>query len=148
MADLEKVIRGLECCTGCALFLNDCPNGCPFLEGTESGEECVEHLHADALTLLQFQQERIRELEAAQEPRLMTLEEVEVFAKRKDDPAPIWAEWYEGTPCTRVWWEASDIKVLLDKLVLFPYGLKIMYGVRFWTSRPTGEQREAVEWDE
>lgn len=65
--DIEKVIKGLECHAHEGACGDDCPY---YALGT-----CSEPLCADALTLINAQQERIRELEAGQTARALTLEE-------------------------------------------------------------------------
>lgn len=64
MHDIEKVIKGLECCSTidiCCMEIS-CyyPQylACPYHED----EECVKHLVQDSLKLLKEQQERINEL--------------------------------------------------------------------------------------
>lgn len=51
MADREKVIKGLECCTGYC----DEDTGCPYYGDGESFE-CEEQLRKDALALLKAQE--------------------------------------------------------------------------------------------
>ena len=57
MADIEKVIKGLEVCTSKPCFCKDCPyaKGCAL-----DSQEVME----DALELLKEQQERIETLES------------------------------------------------------------------------------------
>lgn len=52
MFEKEEVINWLRNCDGHAIHTGHGCEKCPFLEGTESGEECVERLHAAALELL------------------------------------------------------------------------------------------------
>lgn len=51
-ANMEKVIKGLECCLKESdhLYSNPC-NGCPY-----EGQECVDRMKADALVLLKEQE--------------------------------------------------------------------------------------------
>ena len=51
MAELEKVIKGLECCE----FTYYCPEECPY----KPQENCVRYLHNDAIELLKGQQTKI-----------------------------------------------------------------------------------------
>ena len=62
---LEKVIKALECCISGNPAI--CKRvGCPYAEEHDGiGDTCIDHLMADALALLK-----------AQEPRVMTLDEV------------------------------------------------------------------------
>ena len=59
MPDIEKVIKGLECCAKDDCALNDI---CPY--GKEDTNTCIERLSADALELLKEQKERIETLES------------------------------------------------------------------------------------
>jgi hypothetical protein len=125
MDDLrEKVIKGLECCTNGG----DCQNQCD--EWPDNG--CVKALMRSALSILK-----------AQEPRVMTLEEIKAWAckpgSQKDavyiqnfnDPELVWA--YLGR------FESDSGIGQFDG-----YG----YSWRCWTSRPTDKQREQVKWDQ
>ena len=56
MFEKEEVINWLRNCDGHAIHTGHGCEKCPFLEGTESGEECVERLHASALELLKEQE--------------------------------------------------------------------------------------------
>ena len=123
MAELKKVIKGLELCTerGTA-YQSQCPS-CPYYPLLES-TKCIFELHADALALLK-----------AQEPRVMTLEE--------------WKNLHEPKDGECLCYELSDgtLKAMLCKVYT---GCEHLYGKKFrvWTSRPTDEQRLAVKWDD
>ena len=56
MADIEKVIKGLEVCANCdrGFFCGDCP-----YESTDE-KECIEFLTRDALELLKSQPQIVR----------------------------------------------------------------------------------------
>ena len=58
MAELEKVIKGLECCQRPV-----CPIGkkCPYSETTTSEGTCRHWLEKDAIELLKEQQKQIEE---------------------------------------------------------------------------------------
>lgn len=56
MTDMEKVIKGLECCKGYEYKCNDCPYYDPNLEGRCDNES----LYDDALALLKEQEEQKR----------------------------------------------------------------------------------------
>lgn len=135
MADLEKVIRGLECC-----ILRD-PDDHARCSQCPYESNCVNRLKMDALALLK-----------AQEPRVMTMEEVKKH-NNKDN-------------C--VWFELHDIVIipvfvrqdrqetiienpciLSDQTIPHLYWKNIDYCKKWrcWTSRPTEEQRKAVEWE-
>ena len=124
MPDREKAIKGLEHCC-----LDD--EGYPSCDGCPYGPpnvRCGGNLVADAFALLK-----------AQEPRVMTLEEVHKWILTDPDLRdPIYEE-------TRKMYGGEWIDPLDD----YDTGDIVGYGetVRCWTSRPTDEQREAVEWD-
>ena len=130
MIDREKVIKGLECCA------EDCVDGCPYENIEAEGWNCTTLLCRDALELLK-----------AQEPRVMTLEELKegesywfiawgdfilrpvICVHREDDAQKpyIVFTWQYGTfP-----WESED------------------YGKRWrcWSSRPSAAEMEAVPWE-
>lgn len=125
MDDLrEKVIRGLEI----HLKPNSRCVGCPY----PNNGLCGNQLYLDALSLLK-----------AQEPMVMTPEEV------ADQP--------EGTV---VWMEQhTEERDYISAMVCNGKGRIGNYGIginledldakdiRFWTSRPTDAQREAVKWE-
>ena len=63
MADIERVIKALECCT--AYYIDNDLTGherCPY-NGRNGGDGCNK-LYADALALLNEQQQRIEILES------------------------------------------------------------------------------------
>lgn len=142
MNDLrEKVIKGFTCCDGAAVHLGHCQEDCPYFGESERADKCVEKLHSDALSLLK-----------AQEPRVLTLEEV----KRLLPGADVWIEYHDLTG-----WKIAAITVreiydngLLVELQSLRYSFE-RYG-RYnwdwlawccWTSRPTDEQRRATPWE-
>lgn len=133
MAELEKTINALGRCESYG-YCED--KKCPYYECVG----CLELLRKDALSLIQQQQARIKELETAQTARVMTLEEaqkrVEIPLESRD---PVF---YEDRILERAWWiwNADDRRTYLPAII---------GGIgRFWTSRPTDEQRKAVKWDE
>lgn len=140
MADREKVIRGLECCTTFDSKGFPLCEECPYADDGTCPE--LDQLHRDALELLK-----------EQEPRVMTLEEASFRLGE-----PVWVEK-----------KASDVvycEVLFDvdgKAFKLTFG-SIEFGglltghslisvepygrdFRFWTSRPTDEQRKATLWE-
>ena len=138
MTDQEKVIKGLERCTQ---PIRECAYDCPYSCKEYIYEDCRDVLMANAIALLK-----------AQEPRVMTLEEI---IERKDSDA--------------VWVEHMDGKMIVQPAVLLPSFLdtdkdcihfasswrtcgsysRRSYGTKWrcWTSRPTAEQREATPWN-
>ena len=135
MIDYEKVIAGLECCK--MPFSKCYDGGCPYFED----EGCKAKLKREAMELLK-----------AQEPRVMTLEEV-----------------ISANPGTVVWLEDDNkpdvISGLLKRLFIHTKVIDFLIvkeevdnevtadlevygkGWRCWTSRPTDEQREATPWE-
>ena len=138
MAELEKVIKGLEIC----IRVQDnekCPDECPYRKDICYG---TVGLMADALSLLK-----------AQEARVMTLEEIEDALDNVvwlDIPG---AENLADGFSLIMAYSRKNGFVLLDS----PFGdnpsqdrFEYTYynkTWRCWTARPTDEQREAVKWD-
>ena len=120
VADIEKVIKGLECCMkweGENTARCNCSD-CSYTNMDILGKRCLIDLINDALELLD-----------AKEPILLTLDEVanakyptDIFCEIKDDnrvfavTAPVPERW--------IW----------------------ANGIRYWTARPTEEQRKAEPW--
>ena len=145
----DKVIKGLELC----LTPNDrreyddadvCHAECPYFRAYNMGD-CVRALAKDALTLLK-----------AQEPRVMTLEEIKalpdyVFLEDRDIshafsvktisrpalPQLVFVN-TSGEECVGFRGPDGDTSLVSSR-----------YGVewRCWTSRPDQATREAVKWD-
>lgn len=141
--DRDKVIKGLELCLG-SIDSAGCPEECPYYEACQKYENYAvfQPLMRDALEALK-----------AQEPRVMTLEEI------------------EDALDTVVWVEEPQVENLADRYgLLEAYSHKagfvdIFFGFsdppvtdryyysdygktwRCWAYRPTDEQRKAVKWD-
>lgn len=146
MAEREKVVRGLECCSqqrGGPELCEQCPyNDEPF--------PCANTLIHDALELLK-----------EQEPRVLSWEEVD-----KSGNLYVWTEihsFYSGRGClvycTVVRSEFFDelFRLREDSGIDWTraeedYNRDNYQGVhsgwRCWTARPTEEQRKAVKWDD
>ena len=136
----EKVINGLECCA--AMSGDECKE-CPY------SKECLDkdlpygmpHLAANALALLK-----------AQEPRVMTLEEVRALSK-KDCGVAVCVE--QRYPIYR-WDGGSYIKWVGSTFVHEEYLTSNKFynpGTynqtwRIWSEKPTDKQRETATWDE
>lgn len=160
----EKVQAGLKCCQQCRLdddehfYVQECEN-CPYrAQWTEAHEHCADTLMRDAAALIREQKERIRELETAQKPRLLSLEEV----KQLPMGAVVWREYK--------WTDEDDGTIHLDFL---PVMRSVCCGnpvlvdgeseeplanlvqsekadeeaERYWTARPTDEQRKEAKWE-
>jgi hypothetical protein len=148
MEQLEKVCKALG-----QGFGNGVGNAISFQYPGMEKEYNVTTLLGDALALIQQQQARIKELEAAQTARVMTLEEL------------------ENALDTVVWVEEPEFENFADHYALImayshkvgfvrvSFGFAEMpvdceyeyedYGKKWrcWTQRPTDEQREAAKWE-
>lgn len=148
MDDLrEKTIKGLATCGGDD---PDCQN-CPYYGEHGNGFGCETIMQRDALSLLK-----------AQQPRVMTLEEVFEKSKHIDD-CFVFVEYYSDDlerddkpdlePCF-IHNEKSYFEKDYHIVSVFRGGarmcfLQSYYGEtwRCWTSRPTDEQRKAAKWE-
>ena len=133
MTDREKVIKGLECCTDYC----DEETGCPYY-GDDEAFECEERLRRDAIALLK-----------AQEPRVMTLEEVKAakgddmcleISTRTDEIPYITAATLDGVGIKGVTFYCSHFDFVAYN--------RRLYGWRCWTSRPTDEQMKEAKWND
>ena len=123
MADREKVIRGLECCTtGDPDSSRECKK-CPYRRKGITNEPCFNALHADALALLK-----------GQEARVVTTADFENNPGLDDGGhLNVWEEYKDGT---RYRWNTinvNDVRAFTDIH-------------RYWTSRPTPEQMRDTPW--
>ena len=119
MADREKVIKGLECCSD--VGGKHCYEGkCPY---ASMSEPCREQLVRDALALLK-----------EQEARELTIDE--------------WREWKANTkrnPICNLWEnDTSPMWILNPNDVHEPAFL--MGKLKLFTGKPTFEQCKAVKW--
>lgn len=149
MEQFEKVVKGLE------LTKSNPIEGWDYRgEGFDGAMVHTSTALIDAaLVLIRQQQERIKELEAAQTARVLTLEDVKdsevVYLEDFSDPA-------DGVepiirPAVNVEAKNGGI-VMLDSATWdegFIFVVDSEYGKKWrcWTQRPTDEQREAVKWD-
>ena len=135
MNDREKVIKGLECCVMSSNA--DCKN-CPY-DGVI--DHCAGTLMRDAFALLK-----------AQEPRVMTLEDIRVIYHRRENH--VWPFdtppylWVETNGRTVPYWMSWN-NVIACQEGRFPRYDPDDYGKswRCWTSCPTDAQREAEPWN-
>jgi hypothetical protein len=142
-ADPKNVIRGLECCSNRAgrepawnsLTARNCGK-CPY---DKPGIACTRDLAYDALELLK-----------AQEPRVMTICEIQSFhgAVYVDEP--------KNPVCLKMLYcyEVGQRTYGHGYTFVDSDGDNVFYSAqgfgtkwRCWTSRPTDEQREAVKWE-
>lgn len=128
MAELENVIKGLECCRRGFCF------SCPYNDGVDENTECKQKWADDALSLLK-----------SQEPKVMTLKEI-VSAEC------VWIEYAtSGNIIIALPWDiglTDDTYNFIGMPNCF-VEFRSLYGEewRCWTSRPTDEQRKAVKWE-
>ena len=126
--DKEKLIRAMEYCTAdiTPVDENDECLGdvCPFKEGGYESGDCQENMIRAALALLR-----------EQEPRVVTTADFENNPNLDDGGhLNVWEEYKDGA---RYGWNTinvNDVRAFTDLR-------------RYWTSRPTEEQRKAVAWD-
>lgn len=128
MTDREKVSKGLETSLSigvCGKCVNECWYG-------DTIENC-HNIIRDALALLK-----------AQEPRVMTLEEV--------CKGLVWLDTYRTSEVEPVYILEMNKRGEIYYLVFGTGARPMLYDedynkeYRFWTSRPTDEQREATAW--
>lgn len=137
MTELEKVVKGLECCiTTCTL--DECEK-CPYIGKRDFVRiECETDLLRDALALLK-----------ARISRMLTLDEIIAACGE-----PVWFEENTLQGSYGAWGVVKGInepyKAVEIGGVRYTYWAKAKYNItwRCWTSRPTDEQRKAVKWDE
>ena len=126
MTDREKIINGLY------KTINAIHSFVPNQYWYDTETPCN-----DAITLLK-----------AQEPRVMTLEEVISWQKKPIvERDPIYVEYREGKGFGAPHWAQDNfgfnVASCRDNYRSGAYGMLI----RCWTFRPTDEQRMAVKWD-
>lgn len=135
MIDVDKVIKGLECCTRDIRSQDDNPcNGCPYDVNYQNNDStCTLDLKKDALALLK-----------AQEPRLLGLDEIKMLGL-------MWHESHNGFVQPVI---CQNYEYGVDRSVEFI----MVHGTicnsintfgklwRVWTSKPTDAQREAKPW--
>lgn len=136
MSDSEKVIKGLrQHCDG-SMF--DRCGECSYYEIDDKPFECRDALLKDAFALLRVQEPRVLTYEETDAIAHQT-EETAIYLERKSDKSLYAA--IAGDTQGRV----PNISWLGEKRnYLSEYGKTW----RCWSSRPTDEQREAVQWQE
>ena len=136
MEQLEKVVKGLECCV-----LRDPDDHrrcgeCPYNPHAISNEPCANGLKFNALALIRQQQERIKALEAWKRVNDMARLITEEDFKKADawGIIPAWIEYRPELESAEDGWELIDCNVFHNVFK------------RAWTQMPTDEQREAAAW--
>ena len=116
--------------------------------------EALEYLLSPVCTETQF--DYCDEIRAAiaflkeQEPRVMTKSEAISYPEKQNafsdsDKAPLYVEYKKPQPYFVKWVTADSVYSWMNDIELsLDYGKEY----RFWTSRPTDEQRKAVKWDD
>ena len=143
MMDREKVIKGLQGVFRCVSPVTYTCGDCPY---QDNRVECKRRALNDALALLK-----------AQEPRVMTLEEIDNrLAESSEEYNKIF--WAEVKSRTRYSFGVFQLSILDDddyEALLLGCSWSALYrrssyGIRWrcWTSRPTDEQRKEARWDE
>lgn len=142
--NLKKVKKALECCAKKVCIYKDTEKKCPYWElcGEYEGsfEDCTTALSKDALALLK-----------AQEPRMMSLEEV---LNAENTAEPLWCEFIDCAHGSwRMGWKLKtkgkrEVQHIFENPLERAIVWESQYekGWRCWTSRPTNEQREATPW--
>ena len=139
MAELEKAIKGLECC-----ILRD-PDDHARCSQCSYESNCVNRLKMDALELLKAQVPRVMPLE-----ELWHMEHKPVYLERKN------SRLYMTEPSIVLKTERCYIPSVGDGYILMRenkihdkyWACDYNKTWRCWTSRPTDEQREAAPWAE
>ena len=139
--DREKVMRGLETCIQSGTP-EDCDE-CPYRECGNEVVPCLRSLLTDALDLLREEEPRVMEF--------LELNEITTYWIEDNHEANM------QTSCI----PETIMDIMGDRVFTIPV-VKLLNGYapvisknregygktwRAWTSRPTDEQRKAVEWD-
>lgn len=133
MTDMEKVISALECIS------NGAKQPCRDCEYSKREEWCIAECAKDALSLLK-----------AQEPRLLTLEEVKEAAEQEkpmyvhEAKFPESTRWLIPKNAGHYGFEERGSGC---QFKYYDYLSKQIGGFCCWTAEPTDEQKETVKWD-
>ena len=135
MAELGKVIKGLELCLqGDSNF---CELSCPYYQQCGAFYENNEALLKDALSLLKAQEPRVMAYDEMMKAEICFLEvkgieEIDPFIRYEVDDKSYWSSPYTNN-------EDNPFELLVEQE-------EYLINARCWTSRPTDKQREAAEW--
>lgn len=139
----EKVIKGLECCMGKGQSYGMCDD-CPYTTGKMVCN--LGALHQGALELLKAQEPRVMTFEEVKACKVMWIEEREDGEDENGEPFEKMMSWAipmqleEDDPDTIAYCVGSFTGYMRSN---YDYGLEW----RCWTSEPTDAQREAVDWE-
>ena len=138
MSELNRVVKGLECC-GTKEHCHNGPDGCPWFF-PENPDDCTSRLARAALELLK-----------EKEPKVLTLEQAKAYAANEKDyysqKPPIYVEYYRPRDYWVRWLTMELLRGWLSDDRITDYNKANPMGYRFWTYYPTDKQRKAVEWD-
>lgn len=138
MEQFEKVCKGLKRCCGFTIAIDPCV-GCGYKDAN-----CIKNIMRDALSLIRQQQERIKELEAGNEARILSFDEA-----LEADVCWLEARGVDRVIPCRIECTPGSVTVLIRKMIALPESMMredYLIEWRPWSSRPTFEQREAVMW--
>lgn len=147
----EKAKKGLACCERRGY----CEGHCPYYEPEKEALECTSELAHDALALISYLDERIKELSLMQVARVMSLEELDAIYQIKErhtwpfnTPPYLWMTVNPDVRQTRGFWICwRDIMYSLENDS--PFYVRENYG-KVWkilTAEPTDEQRRNISWE-
>lgn len=147
MEQFEKVCKGLECCIP-SIQECQCVDGCPYYDSCWSVDDEYDPMYLelmrDALTLIRQQQERIAELEAEHEAKVITLDglsnyrwPVWMLEKTSSGMVGHWLKPFSG-------FDTGIYACFEEKCFLVEE-----YGKTWipWTKKPTNERIKAVKWE-
>ena len=136
--DREKVIKGLNSCSGS----DPCVNSCPYYDNCGNNYSCTSNLAKDALALLKEQEAKIltvNQLEDALDTVVWL--ETPVSENLADGYSLIMA--YSHKYGYMFFDSPFGDNPSQDRLEYSEYGKSW----RCWNKRPTDEQRQAVKWE-
>ena len=136
MSELNRVVKGLECCADDIM----CPDECPYKPISDLCGDCRGELVHDALELLK-----------EKEPKVLTLEQAKAYAANEKDyysqKPPIYVEYYQPKDYWVRWLTVELLRGWLSDDRITDYNKANSMGYRFWTYYPTDKQRKEVEWE-
>ena len=142
----EKVEKGLDCCTKRPPYICEGGRMCPYHDEAI----CVMELRRDALALIRQQAEKIHELQTAQTPRVLTLDEIRNSLKPGE---VVWLEDFDKCDVIpgirfRLINEGGDEAIEFHVMDGFIAPKLNEYGERWrcWNKKPTNAQRLMTAW--
>lgn len=141
MADIEKVINGLEHCSDRSCKCNECAYWNP--NRTIGDEYCGAEVNRDALELLKEQQPRLLTFEEVKDHYSVPVSklQIEKYNDYAEDIKPLYFEFHNPDGWV-VHWRGYD------KVSAYLREWEKDYGRtwRCWTDKPTDEQSKAEPW--